>query len=189
MIWGEPGATAAIHEERGAVAPPMPLARVRLVCAGLRPFESAYPRVRLVGAGLAASRRPSGALKPPGPPVPPVPPAPKPTATVVPFKRVRIIGVGGGEQNVKVHKLPKRLQSAATATTAHIAVSDCQTRAWLQTAQAVVNNDRPARVVLQEMLNRRTREREDAQLREDIASFGLPPLVAEFELGWLNGLL
>ena len=103
---------------------------------------------------------------------------------VVPFKRVRVIGVGGGEP-VKVHKLPKRLQSAATATTA----TDFQTRAWLQTAQAVVNDDRPARAVLLEMLNRRAREREDAQLREDIASFGLPPLVPEFELGWLNGLL
>ena len=186
MIWGEPDATAAILEERGAVAPPMPLARVRLVCAGLRPFESAYPRVRLVGAGLAASRRPSGALKPPRPPEPP---APKPTATVVPFKRVRIIGVGGDEQKVRVHKLPKRLQGAVTTAAARIAVSDCQTRAWLQTAQAVVNDDRPARAVLQEMLDRRTREREDAQLREDIASLGLPPLVPEFELGWLNGLL
>ncbi len=193
MIWGEPDATAAILEERGAVAPPMPLARVRLVCAGLRPFESAYPRVRLVGAGLAASRRPST----------PTPTTPAATV-VVPFKRVRVIGVGGGEQKVKVHKLPKRLQGAAataatmtamtsakalSAAVARVAASDCQTRAWLQTAQAVVNDDRPAREVLQEMLNRRTREREDAQLREDLASFGLPPLVPEFELGWLNGLL
>ncbi len=190
MIWGEPGATAAIVEERGAVAPPMPFARVRLVCAGLRPFESAYPRVRLVGAGLAASRRPAR-------PSTPAPTAPAPTV-VVPFKRVRVIGVGGGDQPVKVHKLPKRLQSAATATTtakalsaaaARVATADFQTRAWLQTAQAVVNDDRPARAVLLEMLNRRAREREDAQLREDIASFGLPPLVPEFELGWLNGLL
>jgi len=192
MIWGEPDATSAILKERGAVAPPMPLARVRLVCAGMRPFESAYPRVRLVGVGLAASQRP------------PVAPTAPTTTVVVPFKRVRVIGVGGGEDKVKVHKLPKRLQGAATtaatmpamtaakalsAAVARVAASDCQTRAWLQTAQAVVNDDRPAREVLREMLNRRTREREDAQLREDIASFGLPPLVPEFELGWLEGLL
>ena len=77
---------------------------------------------------------------------------------MVPFKRVRIIGVGGDEQKVRVHKLPKRLQGAVTTAAARIAVSDSPaTRAWLQTAQAVVNDDRPARAVLQEMLNRRTR--------------------------------
>lgn len=190
MIWGESGATAAILEERGAVAPPMPFARVRLACAGLRPFASAYPRVRLVGAGLAASRRPAR-------PSTPAPTAPAPTV-VVPFKRVRVIGVGGGGEPAKVHKLPKRLQSATTATTtakalsaaaARVAAADFQTRAWLQTAQAVVNDVRPARVVLQEMLESRTRERADELLRADLASFGLPPLVPEFEPAWLSGLL
>ena len=187
MIWGEPGATAAIVEERGAVEPPMPLARVRLVCAGLRTFESAHPRVRLVGAGLAASRRPA-------PPSTPAPTAPASTV-VVPFKRVRVIGVGGGEQKIKVHKLPKRLQGATTtakalsAAAARVAATDFQARAWLQTAQAVVNDDRPARAVLLEMHNRQTRERADKLLREDVASFGLPPLVPEFEPGWLEGLL
>ena len=185
MIWGEPGAIAATLEERGAVASPMPLARVRLVCAGLRPFESAYPRVRLVGAGLAASRRPTRPSIPP----PVVPTAP--TAVVVPFKRVRVIGVGGGEQKVKVHKLPKRLQESTTMTakaranaTARVA-SDNLARVWLQTAQAVVDAERPVRAVLKEMLNRRTREQQAKQLREDIASFGLPPLVPEFEPAWL----
>ena len=169
------------------MAPSMPFARVRLVCAGLRPFESAYPRVRLVGAGLAPSRRPAR-------PSTPAPTAPAPT--VVPFKRVRVIGVGG-DKPAKVHKLPKRLQSAATATTAkalsaavvRVAAADFQTRAWLQTAQAVVNDHRPARVVLQEMLESRTRERAEELLRADVASFGLPPLVPEFELTWLKGLL
>lgn len=188
MIWGESDATAAILKERGAVAPPpMPLARVRLVCAGLRPFESAYPRVRLVGAGLAASRRPARSSTPAAV-------APTATVVVVPFKRVRVIGVGG-EQAVKVHKLPKRLQESATMTakaranaTARVA-SDNQARAWLQAAQAVVDTERPVCVVLKEMFNRRTRERDEKLLREDIASFGLPPLVPEFELGWLDGLL
>ena len=170
------------------MASPMPFARVRLVCAGLRPFATAYPRVRLVGAGFAASRRPAR-------PSTPAPVAPAPTV-VVPFKRVRVIGVGGGEP-VKVHKLPKRLQSAATATTTkalsaavvRVAAADFQTRAWLQTAQAVVNDHRPARVVLQEMLESWTRERADELLRADLASFGLPPLVPEFEPAWLNTLL
>jgi len=189
MIWGELDATAAILKERGALAPAMPFARVRLVCTGMRPFETAYPRVRLVGAGFAASRRPAR-------PSMPAPVAPAPT--VVPFKRVRIIGVGGDEP-VKVHKLPKRLQSAATATTTAkalsaavarvVAVNDCQARAWLQTAQAVVNDQRPARVVLQEMLEGRARKWADELLREDLASFGLPPLVPEFERAWFNGLL
>ena len=188
MIWNEPGATAAILEERGAVALPMPLARVRLVCAGLRPFATAYPRVRLVGAGFAASRRPAR-------PSTPAPVAPTPTVVVVPFKRVRVIGVSGGEQKIKVHKLPKRLQGAATAAkalsaaVARLAATAYQKRAWLQTAQAAVNDDRSVRAVLQEMLERRTREREDELLRADLASFGLPPLVPEFEPGWLEGLL
>lgn len=183
MIWGEPDATAATLEERGAVASPMPLARVRLVCAGLRPFESAYPRVRLVGAGLAASRRPAR-------PSTPAPVAPTPTVVVVPFKRVRVIGVGG-EQAIKVHKLPKRLQESATMrtkaranATARVA-SDNQARAWLQTAQAVVDAERPVRAVLKEMLETWRRQREEKLLREDIASFGLPPPVPQFEPAWL----
>ena len=186
MIWGEPGAIAAILEERGAVASPMPLARVRLVCAGLRPFESAYPRVRLVGAGFAASRRPA---RPSTPARVASTPTQTPT-TVVPFKRVRVIGVGG-EQAIKVHKLPKRLQGATTMAKAHtaavarVAAIDCQKRTWLQTAQAVVEAKRPVRAVLQELLETWSREREDKLLRADVTAFGLPPLVPQFEPAWL----
>jgi len=158
MIWGEPGATAAILEEGGAVAPPVP-----------------YPRVRLVGVGLAASRRPLGPLGPPAR----APVASAPTA--VPFKRVRVLGAG---LVAKVHRLPKRLQeSKATAKATARVASDNQARALLRTARAAANDLGPVREVLKAMRNGWHRRRREAQLREDLASFGLLALTPQFEPG------
>jgi len=55
--------------------------------------------------------------------------------------------------------------------------SDEQARAWLQTAPVLVDAGRLAREVLQEFIDARRRMEVDKQAREDIASFGLPPLV------------